>query len=63
MFMQNVQFCLCINDLMLGLKREYANWNGRLLLMPLYDDDEEKIYVDWIASQPPHVANMKNNVI
>jgi hypothetical protein len=35
-----VQFCLCMNISMLGLKRKYANSYGILLRMPFFDDDD-----------------------
>jgi len=44
-----VQFCLCMNDSILGLKRKYGNSYGILLLMPVFDDDvliQPKLQID-----------------
>ena len=41
-----VQFCLCMNDSMLGLKTKYANSYGILLLFMLFfDDDDVCVYI------------------
>jgi hypothetical protein len=44
-----VQFCLCMNDSILGLKRKYGNSYGILLLMSFFYDDvytQPKLQID-----------------